>query len=416
MSAKTMLISTLNRFPALKRIIKDLYQFSGNFFSDKKSWPNSIVQVSSKDSEHLFGYYDKTPWDSLSESMIYLRVSGANKQFASENPADIVLRSKEGKEKAIASTRAWNVQQGCMLQWYAKRDDEILFNDFRDGSYCSVVKNIQTGEERKLAMPVYSVSEDGKTALTLDFSRLHTLRPGYGYCNLDDKTRRQTVPDGPAIYRLDLVSNSLHPLYTYAQLAALSPKPTMEGAYHKVNHIMISPSGKAFMFLHRWILNGRKYDRMLCAPSDGCSEPKILLDEDMVSHSNWKDENTIISYANALGKGAGYYLVDVPTGQITDLSSFFPKEDGHPSYSPDRRYVITDTYPSLKRKQSLFLVDMEKQEKRAIASVYANIRYRNETRCDLHPRWSPNGRKVCFDGSLTGRRQVYAIELEEEIK
>lgn len=413
MPAKSMLISTLNKVPRLKRLIKDLYQFSGNMFSDRKSSPKSIVQISSKNAEHLFGYYDKTPWDSQSESMVYLRVIGADKHFASANYADIVLRSVDGQEKTIANTCAWNVQQGCMLQWYAGRDDEILFNDFRDGSYCSVLKNIQSGEERKMVAPVYSVSDDGKTALTLDFSRLNTLRPGYGYCNLEDNTRGETVPDGPAIYRLDLVNNSLQSLYTYELLASLSPQPTMVGAYHKVNHIMISPSGKSFMFLHRWILSGRKYDRMLWAPADGSAPPKILLDEGMVSHSNWRDEDTIISYANALGKGAGYYLVDVLTGHITELSSYFPDVDGHPSYSPDKRYVITDTYPSFRRKQTLFLVDMEKRETRAIASVYANIKYRNSTRCDLHPRWSPDGRRVCFDGSFDKTRQVYILDVVE---
>ena len=39
--------------------------------------------------------------------------------------------------------------------------------------------------------PVYSVANNGKFALTLDFSRLHRLRPGYGYSNLPDETRKE---------------------------------------------------------------------------------------------------------------------------------------------------------------------------------------------------------------------------------
>lgn len=409
MSAKAKVVRVLNRFPAVKRLIKDAYQLGGNLISDRKSWPDTIQQVSAEGAEHLFGYYDKTPWDSRSERMLYLRVNGARRKVASAEAADIILREADGRQLAIATTHAWNVQQGCMLQWYAGSNDQILYNDFREGAFCSVIKDLTSGEERMLCAPVYSLSADGKTAVTLDFSRLHSLRPGYGYCNLPDATAGQHVPEGPALFRLDVDSNALYPLYTYQELIDLRPLPTMEGADHKVNHIMLSPSGRGMMFLHRWILHGRKYDRMLWAPADGSSAPKILLDEGMVSHSNWRDEDTIISYANALGRGAGYCLVNVLSGQVSDLSGFFPHVDGHPSYSPDGRWVITDTYPNLKRKQALYLMDMNRREKHQLASVYAAYAYRNETRCDLHPRWSSDGRQVCFDGSLSGSRQVHTL-------
>lgn len=414
MFAKTKLISALNKFPALKRFVKEAYQFGGNLISDRKSWPDHIQQVSSSDAEHLFGYYDKTPWDSKSERMLYLRVCGASLRAASDESADIILRETNGRERVLANTRAWNVQQGCMLQWFAGDDEKIIYNDYRNGAFCSVIRDLTNDKERILCAPVYSLSADGKTALTLDFSRLHSLRPGYGYCNKTDSTKEQMVPEGAALSTLDINSNTLRPLYTYQELIDLRPLATMVGAYHKVNHIMISPSGNGFMFLHRWISRGRKYDRMLWAPTDGSSEPQILLDEGMVSHSNWRNDNTIITFANALGKGPGYRLVDVNSGQVIDLSSFFPRVDGHPSYSPDRRWVVTDTYPNLRRKQSLYLIDMEQKRKYLLASVYAAYPYRNEKRCDLHPRWSPDGKYVCFDGSMSGVRQVYSIAASSE--
>lgn len=413
MSLKSLLVNTLRKFPLLKRRVKNLYQFVGNLLSDRKSWPNSIQQVSSSESEHLFGYYDKTPWDSQGKTMIYLRVKGASSHAASTEPVSIILRDAGGQERIIATTHSWNVQQGCMLQWYAGQDDQILFNDFLDGDYCSVIKNIVSGEETRLCVPTYTLSSDGKTALTLDFSRLHTLRPGYGYINKPDNTSELLCPEGYAISRLNISSNTLYPLYTYRQLAELQPLSTMEGAYHKVNHIMLSPSGKGFIFLHRWIQNGRKYDRLLWAPTDGSALPTILLDEGMVSHSNWRDEDTIITYANALGRGPGYCLVDVPTGTVTDLSNFFPAVDGHPSFSPDSRYVITDTYPDFRRKQALFLIDMQTAKSRQVASLYAPGRYRNDSRCDLHPRWSRDSRQICFDGCMSGKRQVYILDIAE---
>src|SRR5699024_5261318 len=103
---------------------------------------------------------------------------------APKEAAEIVLFDTENNNsyKILGETHTWNVQQGCMLQWLGPNfNEKILYNDFRDGQYCSVILNVNTNEERILSMPVYSVAQDGEFALTLDFSRLHRLRPGYGY-------------------------------------------------------------------------------------------------------------------------------------------------------------------------------------------------------------------------------------------
>ena len=36
----------------------------------------------------------------------------------------------------------------------------------------------------------------------------------------------------------------------------------MENAKHWVNHIMISPEGKHFVFLHRWQANNERFDAL----------------------------------------------------------------------------------------------------------------------------------------------------------
>ena len=34
-----------------------------------------------------------------------------------------------------------------------------------------------------------------------------------------------------------------------------------------------------------------------------------------------------------------------------------------------------------------------------------------ETRCDLHPRWSPDGAMVTVDSTHDGKRGIYLLEL-----
>lgn len=74
------------------------------------------------------------------------------------------------KVKKIATTRTWNVQQGCMAQWLGPDfSSRIVYNDMRDGRYCSVIYELATGKEHILPMPVYTVSQNAKIALSLDF-------------------------------------------------------------------------------------------------------------------------------------------------------------------------------------------------------------------------------------------------------
>jgi hypothetical protein len=346
--------------------------------------------------------------------MLYLRVEGASKHAASVNPADIILKNLvTDKEEVIAQTHSWNVQQGCMLQWLGPDySEKIIYNDFREGQYCSVILTVSTGKEMILPMPVYSISSDGTVALTLDFSRLNSFRPGYGYINMCDSSINDRCPDTPCIWRINIDNGRAEPLFTYKSLFDLKPRANMRDAYHKVNHIMINPSGNRFMFLHRWILDGVKYDRLLTADING-DELFILLDDDMVSHCNWKDDTTIIAWANTHKHGTHYYELRDKTNELFIFAKDRLQVDGHPSYSPNGRYIITDTYPNFQRKQKIILCDTETQQIIEVAEIYANMKYKNETRCDLHPRWKRDSTEICFDGAQGKYRQVYTLKISD---
>lgn len=415
MSILYTIASKLRKQPKIKRFVKDVYQTIGELVSDKQTSPSTIKCVTNTKYEHLFGYYDKSPWDATGTNIIYLKVKDARKNAASNTPAEIIFKNVNNlEEKTIARTNSWNVQQGSMLQWLGPDfETKILYNDYRNGSFCSVILNIKTNEEKIINAPVYSVSKDGKKALTLDFSRLNTLRPGYGYMNTDDYTEGVKCPDSACIWVVDLDDNKIDPILTYRQLYDFEHKSNMDQSFHKVNHIMINPSGDRFMFLHRWIDNGVKYDRLLTCNIDG-SDLYNLLDEDMVSHCNWKDDNTIIAFAHTYEFGNHYYILCDKNAKQKFVLKGLPDVDGHPSYSPDGRYIITDSYPNFNRKQRLYLFDVKTENCKQIAEIYSNKHYKNETRCDLHPRWNSDSSEICFDGAQNNFRQVYTLKIESE--
>lgn len=184
----------LNKYPTIKRTVKSVYQHIMYAISSKVDYEGTVIRLSPDDSNHeyFFGYYDKSPWDASGRYVLCLKAKDTWSDVAPKDPADILLIDTKQNNMAtrLATTHSWNVQQGCMAQWLGpKFDQEIIYNDFRDGKFVSVVLNVFTGKERVLEKPVYSVASDGSFALTLDFARLHRLRPGYGYSNVEETTK-----------------------------------------------------------------------------------------------------------------------------------------------------------------------------------------------------------------------------------
>lgn len=422
MSIEQKINYQLNKYPAIKKVIKRGYQVLMYAISPKIKSQGDIERISPDDNhEYFFGYYDKSPWDASGRYMLCMKANDTWSDVSPKEKADIILIDLERQEndprryRKIAETSSWNVQQGCMAQWlgpdFAER---IIYNDCRNGKYVSIILNLRTLEEKVIEAPVYSVSEDGTFALTLDFSRLYELRPGYGYYNVEEKTKGQALPDAPAIWRVDLITGAVEPVLSYMDFASFQPRKEMKesGAVHKVNHIMLSPNGKRFMVLYRWFCGQRKYTRLITCDVDG-RNMYVLSDDDMVSHCYWKNDNEILAFENKCDGGPGYYLMKDGTNHYVHLWSAL-SNDGHPSYSPNKQLVVTDSYPDRARMADIKILDDADEQgnnMRVVARVFAPFKYDNDTRCDLHPRWSRDGKAICFDSVFEGHRGLYVVRL-----
>lgn len=410
----------LNKYPAVKKVIKRAYQLSMYTISPKIKSEGNIIRISPNEKgEYFFGYYDKSPWDASMRYIICMRAENTWSEPDPMDTADILLIDTQDRNrvKKVATTRTWNVQQGCMAQWLGPEfGKKILYNDLRDGKYCSVILDIETNKEKVLSIPVYTVSADGKIALSLDFSRLHNLRLGYGYAALPEKTKGINLPDSTAIWRLDIDSGKVTEILKYTDFANFEVRPEMkkDGSVHKVNHIMLSPNGKRFMVLYRWFCGQHKYTRLITCNIDG-TDMYNLSDDDMVSHCYWKNDEEIIAFENKRNGGPGYYLMRDKTREYQHLWTQL-SNDGHPSYSPiDNSLVVIDSYPNRARVADIKVLrdtDIEGKNIKVVARVFAPFRYDNDTRCDLHPRWRQDGRAICFDCAFEGHRGLYIVDLE----
>lgn len=403
----------LEQFPTIKRSAKRIYQLVNVAISNEKfKSEGDIVKVSLDDGfEYFYGYYDKSPWDATDRYIICVKVKQTYKSVAPKEPSiiGVIDTAHENKFIKIGITHSWNVQQSCRVQWMGPDyKTKIIYNDFRNGKYCSVIYNwIKRKEEIVLPLPIYDVASDGTFALSLDFSRLHRMRPGYGYSNLPDTTKGILCPNQTCIWKMDIPSGEVQELFKYTDLAAFEPNVTMNGAEHKVNHLMINPNSKRFMVLHRWFQKGRKYTRLVTVNVDK-TEMFNLSDDVFVSHSCWKNESEILSFLRKKELGDHYYLMKDKTQEFKLYWSEL-NTDGHCSYSPNSKFIITDTYPNRKRIASVYLCTEENNCSRRIARVSAPFRYDNDCRCDLHPRWNRAGDKICIDSVHEGKRGLYVI-------
>jgi hypothetical protein len=80
-----------------------------------------------------------------------------------------------------------------------------------------------------------------------------------------------------------------------------------------------------------------------------------------------------------------------------------------------RWHRLTDTYPRAKPYRTLILYDLRSGRRTDIGRFYSPPEITGEIRCDLHPRWSRDGRQVCFDSAHEGHRQVHAADVSRVV-
>ncbi|MDX3773641.1 glycosyl transferase [Chromatiaceae bacterium AAb-1] len=402
----------LSRLPFIKRIAKRCYAVLVYLLKRKgysMRLSEGVQALHHAGNNTFFGYYDKSPVNPESRFIIYQRVNAAT-SVQPNNVEQVTLclsRFPENEPVLQLVSKAFNWQQGTKLQWI--NNSRFIFNDFdsNKNSYIARIVDTEQGEiVSKLEKPVYDCFAD-KFALSLSFERLAVYSPDYGYF-AKQVAESDLLPDSlDGIFYVDLQTGAHKLQLSLETIAAFAPSAGMALAKHTVNHLMISPDGTRFMFIHRWFVNGRRFDRLLLSDINS-GQLKVIASNDMVSHCFWYGSDKILSYLRGKDNKDSYWIIDVETLLYTRLDKLNGYGDGHPHIHGE--WLITDTYPDKSRMQHLLTVNLRTEQVKELGEFFHGFRYDGETRCDLHPRFSFDGQFVFFDSVSSGDRRLCWLE------
>ena len=410
-----LIASFLSATPGLKQIIKKIY-IQINAIIYRKGYIYKILSeeiheiknpLSGYNKEFFCGYYDK--YSINNEGILLACLTSCKTQSvpSAKEPIQIIaINIYNGSIVKIGNSSAYNWQQGSRAQWLSK--DKVIYNVFQDGKFKAVVYSLS--QRKELKRFDYPVQDAYKTDyfLSVNYRRIMSLRPDYGYRNLPPLSiKEMNELSGDGIWLVNYENETCCLLHSLVDIIQCNPQKIFSSCSHKINHVMINKYGDGFIFIHRFYMRGRRFDRLLYSDFKSL---KLLVDEGMVSHCCWVDEYTVLGYFRYRNKD-GYYYCDVHTGEIEPCWAMtnLGVGDGHPSCHGD--WIVFDSYPDKSRMQHLFLFNRKTSRVIPLLELYHGTLYSGESRCDLHPRFSEDGRYVSFDSIYLGKRGEYYIDI-----
>ena len=379
---------------------------------------------------HWFGYYDKLQFDPTDRFVLSNRVTFEERTPKASDRIEVGMIDLEDGDKwiDIGKSDAWGWQQGCMLQWRPGSDSEVVWNDRESDRFVCRIHDVNSGETRTVPRPIYALSPDGKWGVSADFARIQNLRPGYGYQGVADPVRSERNPAKSGIWRVDMTTGETELVITLEQLSEIPfrGKPLTD-QWNYVNHLLVSPDSKRFIFLHRWrakgpddpefAVNNGFVTRMFTANLDG-SDLYVLDPSGYTSHFIWRDPEHVCAWTRPEGKESAFYLFKDRTQEIELVGKEKMPLNGHNTYLPignGHDWILNDTYPRGERRhQTPYLYHVPSDSRHDLGHFHLPAAYKGEWRCDTHPRSSNDGTRICIDSPHGGNgRQLWLLDVAE---
>lgn len=403
------------------------------------SWTADIPQavlhvpaevITSGPGHHWFGYYDKLQFDPTGRYVLTARVDFEGRSPRPEDTIRVGMIDLQNRNRwtELGTSVAWGWQQGCMLQFIPGSASRVIWNDRQGDQFVCHIRDIHSGDQRTLPFPIYTLSPNGKTALSVDFERINDLRPGYGYAGIPDPNREEIAPENAGIYRCDLETGEKNLIISIAELNQFplgeNDDPTFDYFHTQknwFNHLLFNTDGTRFVFLHRWKLppelkKGGFATLMYSSDLEG-KDIRIVDGSGYTSHFIWRDPEHLVMWTKHRGIDGFFLFRDDGSGEAEQIGKGVMNRNGHNTYLPGNEWILNDTYPDQDRMQHVYLYHVATGERIPIGDFYLDPAYKGEWRCDTHPRFSPDGTSVVIDCPVGDKgRQLVMMDISGIVK
>lgn len=422
---------------------------------------DQLFETSTENTE-WFGYYNYDVINADGKKMLCNRATFDGRAIVSEDRLDLGWYDLEsGEWHYIDTTDSFNWQQGAMLQWLpGKGNEDVVVYNFSDGAHFkSALYNICDGSKRVIDYPIYCVTPGGRYAITLNYERSYWCR-AYHYQSVVNPKYDVRVANDDGIFKVDLQTNTVERIVSIGDVIAIGFQADFNNAKHWLEHIMINPSGTEFVFLHRFSYGNGYMTRVCLANIDG-GDLQIIdgWKNNDWSHFGWKSDDSFViysvkknafqaAYTSGVTKAKKRSIMSLVNTMVHCLVPHFIKDmlkpnekyyelfkkqngvyklvgkyegdilniDGHPSFTKDGKYMITDSYPDKEQYQRLIVYNTETRKGIVVGRFFAAF-MGNPASCDLHPKLCRDNCHVAVDTAYSGKHRMALFKLRwEEIK
>ena len=394
------------RYANMHSMLKKIYYFTCyilSYGSRKHSLIDDVIPYFpiKMSSDYFFGYYHNSPW-SYDDRFIAIN------SLVDSETIQINIIDKD-KLIPVDKTTLWNFQQGPMLGWIPD-EHTIHYNKLINGKHKAVTYNVNNKEFKYFDFPVQSIHPSGSSYFSINYNAISRVNKDYGY-----EQKNSLIPHdaigiwkcyfGKKVPELFLSENNLFEINVNFK----------KNQSNEINHILYSSDGSQFLFIYRYVVNNKKYSKLILSNSQSKDNLDLrVVNRDFISHMCWIDNQKIFYFGDAPSNKTGYYIYNIPKNDYKQVM-IDNLVDGHPSLSANKQWISLDTYPDKCCKSHLYLYNLKDDRVIDIGNFFTNVLHQGYNRCDLHPRWSNRGSKLLIDTLQKDSRSSFVIDLDKVI-
>jgi len=355
-----------------------------------------IVQLTNSHERSVHGYYDLPPWSAVDGRIVFTSMARPGAP-----DGDVYVMDRDGANITyLAHSRRVTPNGGALAQW-SPDGRRVYFCDKEGKTSLIAWVDMDTGERGEMPGDLRMISPTANRAV------YHTRCADYS----DEDVVEGKEEHG--VYVLDLETGRAERIVSVADCLRLHPRYQEISDWHLyIKHTKWSPDGRrlqlvltnASRYEHKYAEQPRVKD-IYVVNADGSDLKRV---GHFASHPLWHPNGREILSCSLFAGRSGLSLVlhDVATGRMR-LATDRIGGHGHPSHSPDGRWISVDHVLAGEGYGSVNLVDLRHDS--VVHAAQVSITNHSHTGTHLHPVWSRDSREVLYASDASGVAQLCLV-------